>query len=158
MPMNARRKSHRRGLLRNNLAVALLLFAPVDARSDTYSSKAACVRASEPAEVCAKQFPEPKTAPRPTAPDEILLLDTCTGIMAEATARMRMAVTYLRFDSMDESGDHHRQARSLRDSADNCARNYNRTSAYAEAEWKAGIEAFRTQEAIFDAAFRAKYR
>lgn len=159
MQKNDRLENRARRHLRNSFAaIALVISAQVSVAADAYPSRAACVRAGESADTCEKQFPEPKEKPRAPAPDEILYLDTCSGILSEATSRMRMAVTYLRYDAMDESFAHHKQARSLWESADNCARNYNRTSVHAEAEWKAEVEAYRTQEAIFQAAFGAKYK
>lgn len=136
------------------LAVMLLPCGYVIAADAPYPSRSACLRA-DTVEQCDKLFPEPK---RPAAPaaENILLLDTCTGILREATERLRAAVTYRRFDVDDEAMSNERQGWSLKHSAMECVRNANRSSPGGEAEWKAQMLDYESQLAILTAVKRAQ--
>lgn len=136
------------------LASGLLANHAAAAADPPYSSRSSCVRA-EAREQCDKWFPEPKSAAG-TQEDSILLLDTCTGILGEASARLRMAITYLRFDNSDESMSLERQAWKLHTSATDCVRDANRATPTSQAEWKAAEIDYESQLTILTAAKRAR--
>lgn len=134
-------------------AIVTLLAMPaawVTASAADYSSNAACRRANEPTAVCDKMFPLPPEKKIPPGP-----IEACTGIMDEATAQLRHAIVYLRYDSMNESHTSWKRAMDLHYSAVSCARTAQGTQA-ALGEWERAQADYEIQTRIFEAATQAR--